>query len=199
MLPLHEVASAAAGGLSHAPKQTLATAADTALKLADGAAALGAERFGRRTLPEGESWMLGDGSRTARQSAADANPKLGVERSGAEPVAGDVTDAVDADVAEPVTSAMSGAPGNALGWPTAGVPVSATDGAPRSARGVGQTGGDVAGSATDPPATDPPVEQFPTTRTVDTHILRLRQKFENDPERPSHILTVHGQGYRFAG
>ncbi len=156
MLPLHEVASAAAGGLSHAPKQTLATAADTALKLADGAAALGAERFGRRTLPEGESWMLGDGSRTARQSAADANPKLGVERSGAEPVAGDVTDAVDADVAEPVTSAMSGAPGDALGWPTAGVPVSATDGAPGSERGVGQTGGDVAGSATDPPATDPP-------------------------------------------
>jgi two-component system alkaline phosphatase synthesis response regulator PhoP len=42
-------------------------------------------------------------------------------------------------------------------------------------------------------------EQFPTTRTVDTHILRLRQKFEVDPERPAYILTVHGQGYRFAG
>ena len=42
-------------------------------------------------------------------------------------------------------------------------------------------------------------EQFPTTRTVDTHILRLRQKFEDDPERPAFILTVHGQGYRFAG
>jgi len=42
-------------------------------------------------------------------------------------------------------------------------------------------------------------EQFPTTRTVDTHILRLRQKFEEDPERPAFILTVHGQGYRFAG
>ena len=40
---------------------------------------------------------------------------------------------------------------------------------------------------------------FPTTRTVDTHVLRLRQKFERDPERPAHILTVHGQGYRFAG
>jgi DNA-binding response OmpR family regulator len=40
-------------------------------------------------------------------------------------------------------------------------------------------------------------EQFPTTRTVDTHILRLRQKFEDDPERPAHILTAHGQGYRF--
>ncbi|MGH7367940.1 MAG: response regulator transcription factor [Candidatus Rokuibacteriota bacterium] len=40
-------------------------------------------------------------------------------------------------------------------------------------------------------------ERFPTTRTVDTHILRLRQKFEDDPERPGHILTAHGQGYRF--
>ncbi len=40
-------------------------------------------------------------------------------------------------------------------------------------------------------------DQFPTTRTVDTHILRLRQKFETDPERPAYIVTVHGQGYRF--
>jgi DNA-binding response OmpR family regulator len=42
-------------------------------------------------------------------------------------------------------------------------------------------------------------EQYPTTRTVDTHVLRLRQKFEQDPERPVYILTAHGQGYRFAG
>ena len=42
-------------------------------------------------------------------------------------------------------------------------------------------------------------ERFPTTRTVDTHILRLRRKFEADLERPVHILTVHGQGYKFAG
>jgi two-component system alkaline phosphatase synthesis response regulator PhoP len=41
-------------------------------------------------------------------------------------------------------------------------------------------------------------EQFPTTRTVDTHILRLRQKLERDPDRPVWILTVHRQGYRFA-
>ncbi len=41
--------------------------------------------------------------------------------------------------------------------------------------------------------------QFPTTRTVDTHILRLRQKFEADPERPVYILTAHGQGYKLAG
>ena len=41
-------------------------------------------------------------------------------------------------------------------------------------------------------------ERFPTTRTVDTHILRLRRKFEADPDRPVFILTVHGQGYKFA-
>ncbi len=41
-------------------------------------------------------------------------------------------------------------------------------------------------------------ERFPTTRTVDTHVLRLRRKFEADPDRPRWILTVHGQGYKFA-
>ena len=40
-------------------------------------------------------------------------------------------------------------------------------------------------------------ERFPTTRTVDTHVLRLRRKFERDPERPTFIVTVHGQGYKF--
>ncbi|MGH7276997.1 MAG: response regulator transcription factor [Candidatus Rokuibacteriota bacterium] len=40
-------------------------------------------------------------------------------------------------------------------------------------------------------------ERFPTTRTVDTHVLRLRRKFEADPDRPAWILTVHGQGYKF--
>jgi DNA-binding response OmpR family regulator len=41
-------------------------------------------------------------------------------------------------------------------------------------------------------------DQFPTTRTVDTHVLRLRRKFEADPDHPALIETVHGQGYRFA-
>ncbi len=41
-------------------------------------------------------------------------------------------------------------------------------------------------------------ERFPTTRTVDTHILRLRRKFEADPDSPKWIQTVHGQGYKFA-
>jgi two-component system alkaline phosphatase synthesis response regulator PhoP len=40
-------------------------------------------------------------------------------------------------------------------------------------------------------------ERFPTTRTVDTHVLRLRRKFERDPDRPVFIETVHGQGYKF--
>ena len=35
------------------------------------------------------------------------------------------------------------------------------------------------------------------TRTVDAHILKLRQKLEPDPNVPRHILTVHGVGYRF--
>jgi len=35
------------------------------------------------------------------------------------------------------------------------------------------------------------------TRTVDAHVVRLRQKVEIDPNIPRHILTVHGVGYRF--
>ncbi|MFQ5959998.1 MAG: helix-turn-helix domain-containing protein [Candidatus Methylomirabilales bacterium] len=40
-------------------------------------------------------------------------------------------------------------------------------------------------------------ERFPTTRTVDNHILKLRQKLEDEPEEPRFILTVHGIGYKF--
>ena len=42
-------------------------------------------------------------------------------------------------------------------------------------------------------------ENFPTTRTVDTHLVRLRQKLEPDPEQPQYFPTVHGTGYRFVG
>jgi DNA-binding response OmpR family regulator len=38
---------------------------------------------------------------------------------------------------------------------------------------------------------------FPNTRTVDAHVVRLRQKLEPDPEAPRHFLTLHGVGYRF--
>ena len=37
---------------------------------------------------------------------------------------------------------------------------------------------------------------FPTTRTVDTHIVSLRGKLETDPENPRWIKTVHGIGYK---
>jgi DNA-binding response OmpR family regulator len=37
----------------------------------------------------------------------------------------------------------------------------------------------------------------PDTRTVDNHIVRLRQKLEDDPKNPQHILTAHGRGYKF--
>lgn len=40
-------------------------------------------------------------------------------------------------------------------------------------------------------------EFFPQSRTVDNHILRLRQKLEDDPNHPRHILTIHGLGYKF--
>jgi two-component system alkaline phosphatase synthesis response regulator PhoP len=42
-------------------------------------------------------------------------------------------------------------------------------------------------------------DRFPTTRTVDAHIVRLRQKLEPRPEQPRFILTVHGTGYKFVG
>jgi DNA-binding winged helix-turn-helix (wHTH) protein len=40
-------------------------------------------------------------------------------------------------------------------------------------------------------------ENYPSTRTVDNHILKLRQKLETDPSHPMHFKTVHGTGYRF--
>jgi DNA-binding response OmpR family regulator len=40
-------------------------------------------------------------------------------------------------------------------------------------------------------------ESFPNTRTVDAHVLRLRQKLEGEPNAPRHFVTVHGVGYRF--
>jgi two-component system, OmpR family, alkaline phosphatase synthesis response regulator PhoP len=40
-------------------------------------------------------------------------------------------------------------------------------------------------------------QNYPSTRTVDNHILRLRQKLEKDPANPVHFRTVHSAGYRF--
>ena len=38
---------------------------------------------------------------------------------------------------------------------------------------------------------------YPTTRTVDNRILKLRKKLETEPARPKHFHTVHGAGYKF--
>lgn len=38
---------------------------------------------------------------------------------------------------------------------------------------------------------------YPTTRTVDNQILKLRQKLERDPANPEHLLTIYGAGYKF--
>lgn len=40
-------------------------------------------------------------------------------------------------------------------------------------------------------------ENYPSTRTVDNHVLRLRQKLERDPARPVHFRTVRRIGYKF--
>jgi len=42
-------------------------------------------------------------------------------------------------------------------------------------------------------------ENFPLTRTVDMHIAKLRQKIEEMPSTPRHIITVHRSGYKFLG
>jgi len=42
------------------------------------------------------------------------------------------------------------------------------------------------------------MDAFPTERTVDNLIVRLRRYFEPDPDQPLHIVSVRGQGYRFS-
>src|SRR6266436_6186954 len=40
-------------------------------------------------------------------------------------------------------------------------------------------------------------QNYPSTRTVDNHILRLRQKLEPHSANPRFFLTIHGAGYKF--
>jgi len=40
-------------------------------------------------------------------------------------------------------------------------------------------------------------EVFPSTRTIDNFIVRVRKRFERDPEQPAHFHTARGVGYRF--
>jgi DNA-binding response OmpR family regulator len=42
-------------------------------------------------------------------------------------------------------------------------------------------------------------EASPSTRTVDNHILRLRQKLEENPANPEFVLSIYGEGYKFVG
>jgi DNA-binding response OmpR family regulator len=39
-------------------------------------------------------------------------------------------------------------------------------------------------------------DNYPTTRTVDNHLVTLRAKLEDNPTEPRHLLTVHGVGYK---
>ncbi|MBM4281761.1 MAG: response regulator transcription factor [Deltaproteobacteria bacterium] len=41
------------------------------------------------------------------------------------------------------------------------------------------------------------MDAFPTERTIDNFVLRLRRLFEPDPESPVHLVTVRGRGYLF--
>jgi two-component system, OmpR family, alkaline phosphatase synthesis response regulator PhoP len=40
-------------------------------------------------------------------------------------------------------------------------------------------------------------QEYPSTRTVDNHIWKLRLKLEDDPGNPIHFQTIHGAGYKF--
>ena len=42
------------------------------------------------------------------------------------------------------------------------------------------------------------LEATPTNRTIDNFIVKLRRKLERSPDRPEHILTVYGFGYKLA-
>jgi DNA-binding response OmpR family regulator len=41
------------------------------------------------------------------------------------------------------------------------------------------------------------LDEYPTTRTVDTHIASLRAKIEHDTANPQHLLTLRGVGYKW--
>ena len=40
-------------------------------------------------------------------------------------------------------------------------------------------------------------QNYPCTRTVDNHMLKLRHKLERDPSHPVHFRTIHSAGYKF--
>jgi two-component system alkaline phosphatase synthesis response regulator PhoP len=42
-------------------------------------------------------------------------------------------------------------------------------------------------------------KKYPSTRTIDNHILKLRKKIEDDPAKAKYIFSIYGEGYRFIG
>jgi two-component system alkaline phosphatase synthesis response regulator PhoP len=40
-------------------------------------------------------------------------------------------------------------------------------------------------------------EVYPSTRTIDNFIMRLRRLFEREQQTPRHFITIRGVGYRF--
>jgi DNA-binding response OmpR family regulator len=39
-------------------------------------------------------------------------------------------------------------------------------------------------------------EDYPNTRTVDNHLVKLRRALEDEPEKPRFLITIHGAGYK---
>jgi hypothetical protein len=177
MLPLHEVASAAAGGLSHAPKQTLSSAGDHALGFADASSALGAAWLGRAAARDAEPSLLEAGLGAAPPSSDRAGPEPGAGPGpgpgtglalGADPALGagpNSAAAVNADVARPVTGAMSEPSGGdgLIGPGTTIVPSTASDLTPGSEIAAAGAVDDSSGSGSGEPAADvDPVGRWPS-------------------------------------
>ena len=49
------------------------------------------------------------------------------------------------------------------------------------------------------PATEAGLRAIPDLAAKNAHMARLRQKLETDPARPNYLLSVYGEGYKFAG
>ncbi|MDF7798381.1 response regulator transcription factor [Pontiellaceae bacterium B1224] len=43
------------------------------------------------------------------------------------------------------------------------------------------------------------INAFPSNRTIDNYIVKLRQKIETDPKNPQYLISVYGMGYKFVG
>ena len=39
-------------------------------------------------------------------------------------------------------------------------------------------------------------EDYPNTRTVDNHLVKLRRALEDEPDKPRWLVTIHGAGYK---